>query len=159
MIRSLLSQLSFFYRSIPAALEALFSSYRNGSRQPHTDALEMTLEAITEKFETVFIVFDALDECEDCQMLLSFIDRLMDWKSGKLRVIATSRKEKDIEDFFKAKLDDEKRLSIQNEKVDEDIRSYIHEKLQSDRRFERWQKQPKVQEKIEKKLMEKADGM
>jgi Cdc6-like AAA superfamily ATPase len=159
MIRSLLSQLSSFYPSIPTALEALFSSHQNGNRQPQTDALETTLDAITERFERVFLVLDALDECEDRQLLLSFIDRLMNWKSGKLRVIATSRKEKDIEDFFKAKLDDGKRLSIQNEKVDEDIRSYIHEKLQSDQRFERWQKQPKVQEEIEKKLMEKADGM
>jgi Cdc6-like AAA superfamily ATPase len=159
MIRSLLSQLSSFYPSIPTALEALFSSHQNGNRQPQTDALETTVEAITERFERVFLVLDALDECEDRQVLLNFIDRFMNWKSGKLRVIATSRKIKDIEDFFKPKLDDEKRLSIQNEKVDEDIRSYIHEKLQNDRRFERWQKEPNVQEEIEKKLMEKADGM
>jgi hypothetical protein len=74
-------------------------------------------------------------------------------------MIVTSRKEKDINDFLEEKLDDQHRISIQNKKVDEDIQCYIHGNLQSDNRFKRWRKQPSVQNEMESKLMEKADGM
>lgn len=110
-------------------------------------------------YEKTFIVLDALDECEDRQELLNFIENAIGWKSQKLNVIMTSRKLKDFEDFFDAEVEEQGRLSIQNEKVDEDIRSYVHGKLQNDRRFKRWRGQPKVRKEIETRLMEKSDGM
>ena len=102
---------------------------------------------------------DALDECEDRQELLGFIEKAVEWRFEKLNVIMTSRKLKEFEDFFDAELEGGSRLSIQNNKVDGDIRSYVHGKLQSDRRFKRWKAQPNVQEEIENKLIEKSNGM
>jgi hypothetical protein len=116
------------------------------------------LKALVELYEKTFIVLDAL-ECENREELLNFIEKTVEWKSERLNVIMTSRKLKDLEDFLDAELDERSRLSIRNEKVDEDIRSYVLGKLQSDRRFKRWQRQPKVQQEIEPRLMEKSDGM
>ena len=81
------------------------------------------------------------------------------WKSQKLNIVMTSRKLKDFEDLFDAEIEERNRLSIQNEKVDEDIRSYVHGMLQNDRRFKRWRGQPKVLGERETKLIEKSDGM
>lgn len=131
----------------------------DGEKQPQTEDLENILKALIESYEKSYIVLDALDECENREELFDFIEKAIKWKSEKLNIVMTSRKLKDFEEFFDVELDQRSRLSIENEKVDEDIRSYVHGKLQSDRRFKRWQKQPKVQREIQSKLMEKSDGM
>jgi len=74
-------------------------------------------------------------------------------------MIITSRKLKEFDNFFYDNLPNQSQVSIQNERVDADIRLYIHERLLHDRRLRRWQKQPRVQEEIESKLMEKSKGM
>ena len=159
MLRSLIIQLFSNHQSIPEPLLFLFKSCQNGAKPPPTKDLEALLKALIDLYEKTFIVLDALDECEDRQELLNFIDSAIAWTSRKLNLIMTSRKLKEFEDFFDAEMEERSRLSIQNEKVDEDIRSYVHAKLQSDRKFKRWRGQPKVREEIETKLMEKSGGM
>ena len=159
MLRSLIIQLSFNHQSIPEPLLALFNSCQRGARPPQTKDLETLFKALIDLYEKTFIVMDALDECEDRQELLKFVENAIGWKSQKLNVVMTSRKLKELEDFFDAEIGERSRLSIQNEKVDEDIRSYVHGKLQNDTRFERWRGQPKVREEIVTRLMEKSDGM
>ena len=110
-------------------------------------------------YEKTYIILDALDKCEDRQELLNFVENAIRWKSQKLNVVMTSRKLKDFKVFFDTKIKEQSRLSIQNKRVDEDIRSYVHGKLQSDRRFKRWGGQPKVREEIVTRMMEKSDGM
>ena len=134
-------------------------SCQDGAKPPQTKDLETLLKALIDLYEKTFIVLDALDECEDRQELLNFVESAIGWKSQKLNVIMTSRKLKDFEDFFDAEIGERNRLSIQNEKVDEDIRSYVHGKLQKDRKFKRWRGQPQVREEIVTRLMEKSDGM
>ena len=159
MLRSLIIQLSFNHQSIPEPLLFLFNSCQRGAKPPETVDLETLLKALIDMYEKTFIVLDALDECEDRQELLKFFENAIGWKSQKLNVVMTSRKLKELEDFFNAEIEERSRLSIQNKKVDEDIRSYVHGKLQNDVRFKRWRGQPKVREEIVTKLMEKSDGM
>lgn len=159
MLRSLVLQLFSNHQPIPEPLISLFKSCQDGAKPPQTKDLETLLRALIELYEKTFIVLDALDECENRQELLEFIKKAVEWKSEKLNLIMTSRKLKDFEDFFNGELEERSKLSIQNEKVDKDIRLYVHEKLESDLRFKRWRRQPKVQEEIESKLMEKSDGM
>ena len=159
MLCSLVLQLSFNHQSIPEPLLSLFHSCQRGAKPPQTKDLETLLKALIDLYEKTFIVLDALDECEDRQELLNFFDNAIGWKSQKLNLVMTSRKLKEFEDFFDAETEGPSRLSIHNEKVDEDIRSYVHGKLQNDVRFKRWRGQPKVQEEIVIRLMEKSDGM
>ena len=159
MLRSLIIQLFSKHQSIPEPLLSLFQSCQSGAKPPPTGELETLLKTLIDLYDKTFIILDALDECEDRQELLTFLENAIGWNSQKLNVVMTSRKLKDFEDFFKAEIEEWSRLSIQNEKVNEDIRSYVHGKLQNDRRFKRWRGQPKVQEEIETKLMEKSDGM
>ena len=159
MLRSLIILLSFNHQSIPEPLLSLFNFCQGGAKPPHTKDLETLLKALIDLYEKTFIVLDALDECEDRQELLNFVENAIGWKSQKLNVVMTSRKLKEFEDFFDAEIEERSRLSIQNEKVDEDISSYVHGKLQDDRKFKRWRGQPKVREEILTRLMEKSDGM
>lgn len=159
MLRSLVSQLSFKYGSIPKPLFSLFKSCQDGVKPPQTQDLEILFQILIESSEKTFIVLDALNDCEDRQELLNFFETVLAWGSNKLNVIVTSRKLKEFDDFFGDRLQEKNRLSIQNQRVDEDIRSYVNGKLQHDRRFRRWQSHPTVQEEIQTRLIEKCDGM
>ena len=159
MLRSLIKQLSFNHQSIPEPLLSLFESCQDGAKPPQTKDLETLLKALIDLYEKTFIVLDALDECEDRQELLNFVESAIRWRSQKLNIVMTSRKLKVFEDLFDAEIEEWSRLSIQNEKVDQDIRSYVHGKLQNDRRFKRWRGQPKVKEEIVTRMVEKSDGM
>ncbi|KAI9766559.1 MAG: hypothetical protein M1839_004886 [Geoglossum umbratile] len=65
MIRSLITHLSIQSASTPRALESLFSSCRNGERQPTTSTLLETLQEMVQEFDETFIILDALDCCND----------------------------------------------------------------------------------------------
>jgi hypothetical protein len=115
-----------------------------------------TLRQMIQNF--TFIVLDALDECTDIQELLEMIKEMVGWK-GKLHILTTSRKERDIEEHFKTLISEKDTVCIQNAFVDEDICAYVRGRLQSDLDLARWRKSPEVQLDIEKALMGKANGM
>ncbi len=159
MIRSLLSQLFMHCVNIPTALEALYSSCMDGGRKPTFDALLETLHQMTTIFENTFIILDALDECGEQLELLTDIEELVSWKDTNLRILATSRRQKDIEDAMLHLTKGENRICIQSALIDTDIRAYVHDQLQTNKKLQRWQKEPKVQMEIEDILMKKANGM
>jgi len=156
MIRSLITQLSIQSESIPLVLESLFSSKMNGRQQPMAGELLTTLRQMTRGFDETFIILDALDECRDREQLLASIDEIVRWKREGLHILATSRKEKDIEEGFEPLMNDKNKICIQSALVDNDIRSYIHERLQTDRWLKKWKMQSTY---IETMLMDKVDGM
>ena len=159
MIRSLITHLSIQSKSTPRALESLFSSCMDGKRQPTTGALLETLRQMVQAFDETFIILDALDECKERRELLEDIEIFAEWKTERLHILATSRREKDIEERIKPLIHDEGRICIQSTLVNDDIRAYIRERLQTDWGLRRWQKRPEVQQEIEKTLVNKAGGM
>jgi hypothetical protein len=159
MARSLVTQLSTQSANMPRALESLFSAKMSGKQQPMANELLATLRQMVQEFDDIFIILDALDECKDRQELLTDIEEMVGWKSEKLHILTTSRKEKDIEEWLEPFLNDQEKICIHSTLIDDDIRVYVHERLQTDRRLKRWQKKPGVQQEIEETLMGKADGM
>jgi hypothetical protein len=159
MVCSLITQLSLRYRGTSRVLAALFSSNMDGERQPTSDALLTTLRQMILEFDETFVILDALDECKERQNLLEDIDEIVTWKMGKLHILATSRRENDIRESLEPLINDENTICIQSELVTDDIRTYIHERLLTDRKLRRWQKKPEVQREIETTLIGKADGM
>ena len=159
MLRSLITQLSIQSSSTPQALKILFSSCVNGKRQPVIEALVTTFQQMVEDFDETFIIFDALDECKERQKLMELIEKIVAWKLGTLHILATSREVQDIKESLEPLVHDQDKICIQSALVTDDIRAYVHERLQTDRRLRRWQKQPKVQDEIENALINRADGM
>ena len=159
MIRSLIVQLSSQLGGTTQSLEALHSSCGNGGRQPTPDMLLATLHQIMKSFEEIFIVLDALDECSDRQELLEDIEQFKHWTDVNLHILSTSRREKDIEERIEPLARCEGKIPVDSMHVNDDIRAFVHEKLQTDLKLRRWGKEPKAQQEIENALMDKADGM
>ena len=159
MLRSLLKQLSVRHMSTPQALDKLYTECAKEGRQPTTVELLAVLKEVIEKFQETFIILDAMDECKDRVELLQDIQKLAAWKIGNLHILATSRKEKEIEDSFQYLVKEEERICLQSALVDDDIRAYVHERLLTDQQLKRWRNRPDIQREIETTLMAKAHGM
>ena len=157
MIRSLISQLSGC--CISSALQDLYSSCLNGGRQPTFEVLLKTLRQMMTTLGDIYVVIDALDECTEREQLLTDLGEMASWEDVSLHMLATSRRETDIEESLNLLSDEHNRISIQSALVNADIRTYTHDRLQNDRKLRRWLKHPMVQREIEDTLVEKAGGM
>jgi hypothetical protein len=155
MVRSLITQLSVQSSSTPQALQSLFSSKMNGEQQPMTSELLTTLRHIVQEFNETFIIIDALDECKEREELLADIERIVGWQTGKLHILATSRREKDIEETLEPLITEQ--MCIENALVDADIQTYLRETLQNDSKLKMWPS--KVRKEIQETLMDGAHGM
>lgn len=157
MIRSLVCQLSRFCAN--SILQTLHSSCSNGNRQPTGEMLLSTLRQMMTSLGDTYIILDALDECTERDELLEEIEEVVSWKDANLHLLITSRREKDIDEALTPLSDRRNRIAIQSALVDADIRTYIHGRLQVDRKLKRWQKRSNVQTEIEDTLTRKANGM
>jgi mRNA degradation ribonuclease J1/J2 len=115
-----------------------------------------------EQVKEVWIVLDALDECRTrkgspTEGLLSWI-RDLSSKQRNVHLLVTSRPEHDIQSTISEFAHNDDKVPIQGDLITEDIRAYVRTKVRQDG-LKRWQSQPEVQDEIESRLMEKADGM
>ena len=159
MLRSILAQLLRKCAEIPVAVAALFSSCKSGLQQPPLSACVDVLRRVIIEIPRVFLVLDALDECNSRKELLEVITSISDWKANNLHVLLTSRKERDIQDTIVQIVNSENMVHLQSDQVDPDIRAYAVERLSKDKSLEKWRKSNEVQEEIESVLMKKAQGM
>jgi hypothetical protein len=143
---------------MPHAPLSLYSSCHSGLRQPTLKAFMSTVQDLFKTCQT-YIILDALDECAERTELLQDIEQILEWRTTKLHILATSRDISNIGEFLGTFLPKSAQICIQNDAVNEDIRAYVHERIYNDRRLKRWQKQPQVQLEIENSLMEKSCGM
>ncbi len=160
MIRSFISQLSMHKGTAASQeLESLYSSCLYGERQPTCDALLVTLRRMMSTFEETFIIVDALDECMVPLELLADIEEIFGWTETNMHILASSRNERAIETSMKSMTTEEGRIDLRSALVNPDIRAYVRNRLQSDRKLKRWQNEPDIRFEIESVLMSKADGM
>lgn len=136
-------------------LEQIYQQYRSGLQQPAEDTLRSLLQDMMNRMKSKYIILDALDECTDREDLLRFVRNLVDLKLKGLYVMATSRRERDIEEHLRPIADHN--INIQSAVVDEDIRIYVRDRLGTDPKLKKWP-QP-VREEITTVMMEKANGM
>ena len=156
MIRSLLSQLFSFCATVPSLLDEPYSSCVDGQRQLSLENLRSAMYRMMTAFEETYIILDALDECENRSKVLTDLEKIRTWNGVKCRILVTSRREKDIEDHLISSISEEQAVCIQGALIDADIWRYVRERLQTDRRLKRWQKE---QSQIEDALMQKANRM
>jgi hypothetical protein len=102
-------------------LEALYAVNQNGQRHPSYEGLVETLKAIPRLSSKTYIILDALDECTDRHELLELIQEMNKWRT--VQILATSRKEKDIEDVLQPLVTCQ--ICIQDAQIDDDIQLHI----------------------------------
>lgn len=134
----------------PLQLKALHDSGCDPSMSELMDVLELVLH----RFTAVYLVIDGLDEAEDRSELLYLLAELAtETRFEKLRLLATSRPEYDIQEAFSEASES---LSMSNQFVLQDIRVVVHRWITTSHRMKRWQD---MWEEIENKLCEGAQGM
>jgi hypothetical protein len=159
MVKSLITQLSQQCTRIPTTLETLFSSCENGQRQPSLDALLQALQQTIQEFPRSFIILDALDESTDRAELMEILEIMAGWKLENLHIMATSRKERDLESSLECLVEEHNAICLQSKVVDKDISTYVHHRLCDDKRLRKWYNNVEVRQEIETALMEGAHGM
>lgn len=151
LLRWVINQLCRQMNAIPDEVRELFSD--GGS--PQTQELAVALGAVLRNYHRVYLVIDALDESLDRHRILNLLLGILDDQTfDKLQVLATSRKELDIE---RALLISSVDISMSNSYVDEDIRVYIQHTLRVNHKFCRWPEE--LQREIETALVKGAKGM
>jgi hypothetical protein len=137
----------------------LWTSHKEGSRQPSTSSLQGVLQLMLCGVGSVSIVLDALDESEPRSELLAWLKTLAESKQIVCRLLITSRREEDIESALRCWTRAENGIPIQKDEVNEDISAYVKDKVYNGDDLKRWRARPDLQKEIEIKLMDKADGM
>ncbi|KAL0929878.1 pfs domain-containing protein [Colletotrichum truncatum] len=160
-LRSLIAQLYHRHEDAQQHLDLLYSS--NAPRQLSIDQLSMVFTAMAKQVGEVWIVLDALDECQtrtgrDNEGLLPWIESILVSQQANIHLLVTSRPEHDIKSTLERHI--ENQISLQSDLVTEDIRAYVHARVtQSGGLERRWRKRKEIQDDIEKHLLEKANGM
>ncbi|EMD33442.1 hypothetical protein CERSUDRAFT_126170 [Gelatoporia subvermispora B] len=168
--RGLLSHLLIHFSAASHAcsqlLSGLWSSHSNGSHQPSEHDLRQCLKSVIALLadHCLYIVIDALDECPDSSIhshsqrrdVLMLIREIVDWGFHNVHRCVTSRPEQDIREAMEALSPRSISLHTESGQMDE-ISSYVHSVIESDRAFRRWKASDR--ELAVQHLREKANGM
>ncbi|KAL6901665.1 pfs domain-containing protein [Trichoderma evansii] len=163
-LSSLVVQLYCKNEATQRYLDLLYDGCGKQNSQPSVDALYMTLQNMLQQAGEVHIILDALDECKKRKEyptggLLTSIKALATPQQTNIRLLVTSRPEQDIMSSIESWARNQDIIPIQSEKVADDIRAYIKERVRDNKGMERWSKQPEIQDEIETELSNKANGM
>ncbi|KAH7030625.1 uncharacterized protein B0I36DRAFT_348831 [Microdochium trichocladiopsis] len=158
MVRSLVHQLYHRVAGARTFLDSLYALCGHSSSQPSTDSLQSTLESMFQSAGGVWLALDALDECTTRQELLDWIRHLRETSPG-VSLIATSRLEQEIEASIRRMKSGTSIIPLQSERVHCDIQQYVEAKVYGDSALRRWRNRPAIQAKIQKALIEKANGI
>lgn len=167
-IRSLISQLCSKRKDLESDLDSLYSSCNDGTGQPSIESLHRTFLSMIEKAGEVWIVIDALDECQTRkgnpnEGLLEWMDSLRSSQDVNIHFLVTSRPEQDIQsaiDKWACKTDARiVSISIESDRTAEDIQDYVRARVTQSDGLSRWRSRPDVQKEIQITLTDKAHGM
>jgi hypothetical protein len=64
LLASLLKQLAKGQSSLPDSVKSLYESHKNKQTRPSFDEMSRTLRSVTANYSKVFIIIDAIDECQ-----------------------------------------------------------------------------------------------
>ena len=125
LLRNLLKQLAARQSSLPERVKDLYDQHKNKQTSPSLDEISRTLQSVAAMYSKVFIVIDALDECQTfdgCRM--KFLEEIftLEEKSDR-NIFATSRFIPEVSERFKGGTTYEIRAH------DEDVRRYLDSRI------------------------------
>lgn len=129
IISSLVRQISWTETPLPACLLDFYHTYDKDARTPSLKGYEDLFLRLAESYDKIFMVFDALDECEADQRekILDFIFNIAH-NLRCVKILVTSRRENDIEKAFSRQTTPI--IEIKAENVAEDIKQFVTERVE-----------------------------
>ena len=153
MLAAILKQLVQARPSLGGPIEQLHKQHASRGTRPSPDEVFSALRDVLAYYSAVYIVVDALDECQDSDgTRRQFLAKLHDLQARQdVRLMATSRFIPDIIDWFNGALE----LEVQANK--EDIKRFVAGQIY---RLPRCiQRDLALQEIVQEKIVEAVNGM
>jgi Cdc6-like AAA superfamily ATPase len=153
LLASLLKQLAESQPSLPGNVKDLYNRHKTKRTRPSLDEISKSLQAVTELYSRVFLVVDAIDECQlSSRCRLQFLSNIFNLQAKtKAKLFATSRPILDIEKEFKGC------LSLEILASDEDVKRYLNGNMSQLLTFV--SSNPKLQEEITTEIVKAVKGM
>lgn len=154
LLMDILQQLSHRRLSVPDCMKTLHSKYKGqGIRPPSLDDIFTTLQSVCQLYKKVFIVVDALDECQPSHAHRpTFLKQIIDLHvQHDVNIFATSRPIPEITEMFMDSLNVE--ISAQTE----DVGKYVDSRIPEMKAFVR--ERPELQNKIKRNIVKVVEGM
>lgn len=127
VVASILKQLASHKSTLPVPIAELHERFGKQRDHPQLQDLQTTLLLTCREFRQIFIIIDALDECDAKRHRKSFLKVLKDLENTSARVFVTSRPHPDD---IKQTLCASPRITV--EANDSDIRKYLAHKIGQD---------------------------
>jgi len=153
LLASLLKQLIQMRSALPEGVKALYDRHSDQRTRPSLDEISGTLQSVSAMYSRVFIVIDALDECQtsnNCRArLLTELLKVQTWSTAN--IFLTSRSIPEIAEIF------ERRISLEIRASEEDVRRYLDGHMSRLPGFVR--RSPELQENIKTGIIQSVQGM
>jgi len=154
LIASLVQQLVQRSSTITDEVRALYAHHRSRKTRPGDAEYSKILRSLVASFSYVYIVVDALDECNESDGTRSKLIRELQRSPAHLHLLCTSRHFGDIEKSFTGA----SRLEIRAS--DTDVETYLLARISDESSLTEFCERDKTLERdIVEKVVEKADGM
>lgn len=134
-------------------MQTLYKDSHEGARGPSDKVLLDTLGVVLEESQDVYLIVDAVDECEARMDVAGILQQLALRKIPSLHLMVTSRSERDFEQPFQ----DFQQISLVGREHNDDIRKYIEQRISEEKEWSKWPTD--VQEEIAKVVVSKAEDM
>jgi len=153
LLASLLKQLAQGLPSLPDTLEELYKRHRREKSRPSLYEMAKCIQSVVALYSKVFILVDALDECQSCDNYrTSFLEEIFNLQDKcTVNVFATSRFIPEVTREF----EDSDWLEIRA--TEEDVRTYLNGHLKPRKAF--LKKNIELQNEIKEKIAAATMGM
>ncbi|KAL6699043.1 hypothetical protein J3F84DRAFT_393463 [Trichoderma pleuroticola] len=153
LLASLLKQLAGGCHPLPDSTKELYNEHLKKRTRASLEELKTDFKCVVAKYSKVFIILDALDECQffELNLLLSGLVELQ--KEHRLRLLATSRPIPEIMDLF----NNSNVAKLQIRAETSDVNTYIEAHMDKLSRVTR--RNPVLRGEIKADISEAVDGM
>ena len=122
-------------------LGVLFAKCKDGCHKPTYSDLCAVLKDYISGLEKVYVLIDALDECEKVQDGLELVKLIHAWNINSCHPLVTSREEMSIVNSSKPAMPTE--VGLTSEPIHHDIEEYIDHMLHDDTELKTWDQNSK----------------
>ena len=153
LLASLLKQLTQGQSSLPDTIKSLYNSHQDKRTRLSFDEISKALQLVITIYSRVFIVIDALDECQvsyNCRERFISVLFSLQTKCGA-NLFATSRFIPEITEKFRGS------ISLEIQASEHDVRRYVDGYISNLPSFVR--RSPELQEEVKTEIVTAVDGM
>jgi Cdc6-like AAA superfamily ATPase len=153
LLANLLKQLAEWQPSRSSSVKDLYDRHMKDRTRPFVDEISRSLQSVVATYSRVFIVIDALDECQESHGCRStFLSEMFNLQ-GKCgaNLFATSRSIPEIARKFQGS------ISLEIQASEHDVRRYLDSQILRLPSFV--QRSPDLQEEVKTEIVKAIDGM